>query len=111
MLWRSREGNMAFGQTQAPTAGTAQATPQSALLSFMPLILIFVIFYFLLIMPQQKKQKKQQAMIEALKPGDEVVTLGGLFGKIVEVKAETFVIEIANNTRVKISRAAVSHKV
>ena len=102
---------MAFGQTQAPTAGAAPAAPQSALLGFMPLILIFVIFYFLLILPQQRKQKKQQAMIDALKPGDEIVTLGGLFGKIVEVKAETFVLEIANNTRVKISRAAVSHKV
>ena len=102
---------MAFGQTQVPTAGAAPAAPQSALLGFMPLILIFVIFYFLLILPQQRKQKKQQAMIDSLKPGDEIVTLGGLFGKIVEVKAETFVIEIANNTKVKISRAAVSHKV
>jgi len=102
---------MAFGQVPAPTAGATPAAPQNTLLGFMPLILIFVIFYFLLILPQQKKQKKQQAMIDALKPGDEVVTLGGLFGKIVEVKAETFVLEIANNTKVKISRAAVSHKV
>ncbi len=108
---------MAFGQiqTSVPGAGTgttsAPAAPQNALLGFMPLILIFVIFYFLLILPQQKKQKKQQAMIDSLKPGDEIVTLGGIFGKITDVKAETFTIEIANNTRVKISRAAVSHKV
>ncbi|MFH2067889.1 MAG: preprotein translocase subunit YajC [Candidatus Omnitrophota bacterium] len=102
---------MAFGQTQAPTTGAAPAAPQSTLLGFMPLILIFVIFYFLLILPQQRKQKKQQAMIDSLKPGDEIVTLGGLFGKIVDVKAETFVLEIASNTRVKISRAAISHKV
>ena len=102
---------MAFAQTQAPTAGAAPAAPQSALLGFMPLVLIFVIFYFLLILPQQKKQKKQQAMINALKPGDEIVTLGGLFGKITDVKAETFTIEIANGVKVKVSRAAVSHKV
>ncbi|MCX5641748.1 MAG: preprotein translocase subunit YajC [Candidatus Omnitrophica bacterium] len=106
---------MAFGQTQTsvPGTGTAAApvTPQNTLLGFMPLVLIFVIFYFLLILPQQRKQKKQQAMIDSLKSGDEVVTLGGLFGKIVEAKAETFVLEIANNTKVKISRAAISHKV
>jgi len=77
----------------------------------MPLILIFVIFYFLLILPQQKKQKKQQAMIDSLKSGDEIVTLGGLFGKIVEVKAETFVLEIASGIKVKISRSAISHKI
>ena len=49
--------------------------------------------------------------IFSLKSGDEIVTLGGLYGKIVEVKAETFVLEIAGNTKVKISRAAISHKV
>jgi len=104
---------MAFGQTQTsvPGAGATPTTPQNTLLGFMPLILIFVIFYFLLILPQQRKQKKQQAMIDSLKSGDEVVTLGGLFGKIVEVKAETFLLEIARGTQVKISRAAVSHKV
>jgi preprotein translocase subunit YajC len=104
---------MALGQTQTsvPGAGPTPVKPQSTLLGFMPLILIFVIFYFLLILPQQRKQKKQQAMIDSLKSGDEIVTLGGLFGKIVEVKAETFVLEIARGTQVKISRAAISHKV
>ncbi|MFA5393323.1 MAG: preprotein translocase subunit YajC [Candidatus Ratteibacteria bacterium] len=99
------------GTVPAKGTGAAPATPQSALLGFMPLILIFVIFYFLLILPQQRKQKKQQAMIDSLKAGDEIVTLGGLFGKIVEVKAETFVLEIASGTKVKISRAAISNKV
>ena len=110
---------MAFGQaaTSAPATETATGTgpapvkPQNTLLGFMPLILIFVIFYFLLILPQQRKQKKQQAMIDSLKSGDEIVTLGGLFGKIVEVKAETFVLEIARGTQVRISRSAISHKV
>jgi preprotein translocase subunit YajC len=120
---------MAFGQTQTsvpgaatgtgtnstttsvPATGAAPVTPKNTLLGFMPLILIFVIFYFLLILPQQRKQKKQQAMIDSLKSGDEIVTLGGLFGKIVEVKAETFVLEIASGTKVKISRSAISSKV
>ena len=104
---------MPLGQTQTsvPGAGPTPVKPQNTLLGFMPLILIFVIFYFLLILPQQRKQKKQQAMIDSLKSGDEIVTLGGLFGKIVEVKAETFVLEIAPHTQVRISRNAVSHKV
>ena len=104
---------MPFTTTQATAAAPGQtpAAPQSTLLGFMPLIFIFVIFYFLLILPQQKKQKKHLGMLENLKPGDEIVTLGGLFGKIVEIKAESFMIEIAPNTKVRISRNAVSHKV
>ena len=104
---------MPFGQTQTPIAGAGPASPapQNTLLGFLPLIFIFIIFYFLLILPQQRKQKKQQGMIDNLKSGDEVVTMGGVFGKIVEVKAETFVLEIAPHTQVRISRNAVSHKV
>lgn len=80
-------------------------------MGFLPLILIFVIFYFLLILPQQRKQKKHQQMIDELKIGDEIVTLGGMYGKIVEIKAETFLLEVARNTQVRVSRNAVSHKV
>ncbi len=93
-------------QSQGTLAG-----PGSSLVGFLPLIIIFLIFYFLLILPQQRKQKKHQEMIESLKPGDEIVTLGGLYGKIVEVKAETITIEIAPQTKVKINRNAVSYKV
>ena len=87
------------------------AQPQTQFLSFLPLIIIFVIFYFLLILPQQRKQKKHQNMIDNLKPGDEIVTLGGVYGKIVEAKAETFIVENAPQTKVKITRNAISHKV
>lgn len=91
--------------------GTVSGTPSNPILSFLPLIFIFGIFYFLLILPQQRKQKKHQDVLDALKVGDEIVTLGGLYGKIVEVKAETFVMEIAPKIQVRISRSAVSHKV
>ncbi|MFH0797381.1 MAG: preprotein translocase subunit YajC [Candidatus Omnitrophota bacterium] len=91
--------------------GTVPGTPQNPLLSFLPLVFIFGIFYFLLILPQQRKQKKHQDVLDALKVGDEIVTLGGLYGKIVEVKAETFVVEIAPKIQVRISRSAVSHKI
>ena len=60
-----------------------------AFAQFVPLILIFVIMYFLLIRPQQKKVKEHQAMIAALRRGDEIVTQGGLIGKITKVKDET----------------------
>ena len=87
------------------------AAAQNPILSFLPLVIIFAIFYFLLILPQQRKQKKQQEMIDNLKPGEEVVLVNGIYAKIVEIKAETFVVEIAPNTKVRIVRSAVSHKV
>lgn len=85
-------------------------TPQNPILALLPLIIIFVIFYLLLILPQQRKQRKHQEMIEGLKPGDEIVTIGGLYGTIKEVKAETFMVEIAPKVIVRLSRQAVSHK-
>lgn len=100
--------SLLFAQSEAGAA--AQTAPQSPLVGFLPLIIIFLIFYFLLILPQQRKQKKQQEMIANIKSGDEVVTLGGLHGKIVDVKAESFVLEIAPNTKVRIARHAVSQK-
>ena len=79
--------------------------------SFIPLIVIIVVFYLMLIRPQRKKEKALKEMIAALKVGDEVVTVGGLHGKIVRVKDETFVIESgmgANKSTIKIERSAVS---
>ena len=71
------------------------------LVSFLPLILIFVVFYFLLIRPQQKKMKEQRAMLEAVKRGDTVVTSGGLIGKVVHVDGNEIGLELAANVRVK----------
>jgi len=76
---------------------------------FIPLILIFVIFYFLLIRPQQKRIKEHKAMVDSLNRGDDIVTSGGIVGKVVRVleddKAE---IEIAENVTVKIIKSTVS---
>lgn len=80
--------------------------------AFLPLILIFVIFYFLLIRPQQKRQKKHQEMLAALQAGDEVVTSGGVYGKIDKVlDQQTFLLEIANGVKITLSRSAVASKV
>jgi len=87
----------------------AQAAPsaQAGLMDFIPLILIFVVFYFLLIRPQQKKAKEHRNLVAALQKGDEVVTAGGILGKIRDV-GETFIaLEVADNTELRIQKHQV----
>jgi len=87
----------------------APATSQpDPIMSFLPLILIFAVFYFLLIRPQSKRAKELKQMISALAKGDEVVTTGGLLGKVTDV-GETFVsVEIADGVQVKVQKNAVA---
>ena len=77
-------------------------------LSFLPLIVIFVVFYFILIRPQTKKQKEHQEMINALEVGNEVVTAGGILGKIQEVNENYVNLEISENVTIKIQRQTIS---
>ena len=93
----------------------AQAAPAAAnaglmgnLGTFVPLILMFVVMYFLMIKPQQKKAKEQRQMMDALAKGDEVVTAGGLLGKVVSVKDTYVTIEIAANTEVVVQKHAIT---
>lgn len=92
-----------------PLAYAADAAPQAQnpLVGFLPMILIFVIFYFLLIRPQQKKAKAQQEFLNNLKKGDEVLTGGGLQGKITGLTDAVVTLEIADNVRVKVARQYV----
>ena len=78
------------------------------LTSFLPLIVIFVIFYFLLIRPQSKKAKEHKQLIEALAKGDEVVTNGGILGKITKVGDNFIALEVAEGVNVKVQRQAVA---
>mgnify|MGYP001027665167 CR=1 FL=1 len=79
------------------------------IMSFLPLIMIFVIFYFLLIRPQQKKMKEHQAMLAAVRRGDKVVTSGGLIGTVSKVNSDTEVlVEIAENVKVRVVKAMIS---
>ena len=81
----------------------------SALTSFLPLILIFGIMYFLLIRPQQKKVKEHQAMIEAVRRGDQVITQGGLIGKVSKVKEDGEVeVEIADGVKVRVIKSTIA---
>ena len=76
---------------------------------FVPLILIFAIMYFLLIRPQQKKVKEHQAMVAALRRGDEIITAGGLIGKITKVKDDTEVeVELSQGVKVRVLRPTIS---
>jgi len=80
-----------------------------AFAQFVPLILIFVIMYFLLIRPQQKKLKEHKAMVEALRRGDQVVTQGGLIGKVSKVKDDSEIeVELAEGVKVRVVRSTIS---
>jgi preprotein translocase subunit YajC len=90
-------------------AEAAPAAPQDAgLMGFVPLIVIFVLFYFLLIRPQMKRAKEQRKMVESLAKNDEIVTSGGLLGKIIDVEEGFITVEIAEGVRVKMQKNAVT---
>ena len=91
----------------AQAAGNAGAA--SAFTSFVPLILIFGIMYFLMIRPQQKKMKEHRAMVEALRRGDQVLTQGGIVGKVTKVQEDGLVeVEIADGVKVKVLRHTIA---
>jgi preprotein translocase subunit YajC len=90
------------------SAYAQDATPQGSLLSFLPLIVIFVVFYFLLIRPQMKRAKEHKALVTQLANGDEVVTTGGMLGKITNVGDSFVTIELAENVKVKLQKHAVA---
>jgi preprotein translocase subunit YajC len=87
----------------------AQATGGSdpGFIGFLPIILMFVLLYFLMIRPQMKRAKEQKTMIEALQKGDEVVTAGGVVGRITKLGEQYVTIEIAPNTEIVVQRSAV----
>ncbi len=83
-----------------------------ALGQFLPLILIFAIMYFLLIRPQQKKVKDHQAMVSAVRRGDQVITQGGLIGKVTKVKDDNEVeVEIAKDVKVRVVKSTLTNVV
>jgi preprotein translocase subunit YajC len=81
------------------------------LVQFLPLALVFVVFYFLLIRPQQQKAKAHREMINNLKRNDEVVTAGGLYGRVVELTEKVVTLEISQNVRVRVDRPRIEEVV
>lgn len=89
---------------QAPGAGGGDL-----FVSLMPLVLIFIVFYFLLIRPQQTKLKQHRSMIEAVKKGDQVLTAGGIVGRVVRVDPDgMLLVEIAQGVQVKVARSTIT---
>ena len=85
------------------------ATQQPSLFaSFVPLILIFIIFYFLLIRPQQKKAKQHKILLDSIKKGDQILTSGGMIGKVIKADVEELTVEISSKVNVRIFRSTVS---
>ena len=96
----------AFAQT-APAAAAAGGDMQSTLMSMLPLLLMFAVLYFVMIRPQMKKQKEHRAMIDALAKGDEVVTAGGLLGKVSKLGDAYIGVELSAGVEVQLQRSAV----
>jgi preprotein translocase subunit YajC len=94
--------DIAYAQTAPGTGGPSQ------LISFLPLLLVFVIFYFLLIRPQQKKAKEHQQMLSKLKKNDEVMTSGGIYGKVTNLADNVVTLEVAPNVRIRVHRPQIS---
>ena len=99
--------SIAYAMSQGGEGATSGA---GSWMSFAPFILIFVVFYFLLIRPQQKKQKEHREMIGSLQKGDQIITNGGLHGRITGYDDTTLTVEIADKVRVKVARASVGGK-
>lgn len=87
-----------------PAGGAGQTNP---LVSFLPLILVFVVFYFFMIRPQMKKQKEMNNYRNSLKKGDKVVTTGGIYGRVNEVKDNYITMDVGGDVRLKIDKNAV----
>ena len=98
--------------TSAAAAGAnGSAGPAAILVGILPWVLIFLIFYMLMIRPQQKRMKEHQATIAAVKKGDDVITGGGIRGRVTKVSDDEVEVEIAAGTRVKIVKSTLSHVV
>jgi preprotein translocase subunit YajC len=82
---------------------------QGGLMSFLPLVVIFAVFYFMLIRPQMKRSKEHKQLVSQLSKGDEVITNGGLLGKITDVSESFVTLELADNLQIKLQRQAVAN--
>jgi preprotein translocase subunit YajC len=91
-----------------PPGGASAGGAQSAMLNIVPLIFMFAIFYFLLIRPQQKKAKEHKALLDSLKKGDQVITAGGMHGKVTAMDDTVVTVEIATGVNVKFNKGHIA---
>lgn len=93
-----------FLQTEVPAG-------QGIIGLLMPFLVVGVLFYFMILRPQQKQQKERKAMLDALKKGDQIVTVGGIYGELTLLKEDYVTVKIADKTEIKVSRSGISHVV
>ena len=94
--------NLLFIVLMAPQGGN-----DNPLVSLLPLVLVIVVFYFFMIRPQMKKQKELRQFRDSVKNGDKVMTVGGIHGKVAEVKDTTVILEVENKMRLKVEKSAI----
>jgi preprotein translocase subunit YajC len=99
---------LAFAMAGAPGGAGGAGGGMAAFQQIIPLVFMFAIFYFLLIRPQQKKAKEHKALLEAMKKGDNVITAGGVHGKVTAVEDELVTLEVANNVNIKITKSYIA---
>ena len=95
--------------SNAYAEGAAAAPQGGGFMEFLPLIALLAVFYFLILRPQQKRAKEHKALVEALQKGDEVVTIGGVLGKVTKVAEDNVAVEIADNVVVQVQKAAIQN--
>ncbi|MCK4994750.1 MAG: preprotein translocase subunit YajC, partial [Candidatus Omnitrophica bacterium] len=89
--------------------GTASAGGQGSFMILLPMyLIIFVVFYFFLIKPQQKQQKEKKAMIESIKKNDEVITVGGIYATVVNVKDKSVVLKVDDNVKIEFDKSSIT---
>jgi preprotein translocase subunit YajC len=94
----------------AYAAGPLGGDPMGLLINLAPLILIFIVFYFLLIMPQQKKAKQHKQMLDNIEKGDDVITSGGIHGKVVGVSDQVLTLDVGDKVKIKVSKEFIAQK-
>ncbi len=97
--------DLAYAMGGPPGGGGGQG---SQIMSFLPIIFIFVIFYFLLIRPQQKRSKEHKALLANVKVGDTILTTGGIYGKVTGMRDDVVTVEISDKVRVKVNRGHIA---
>lgn len=83
--------------------------PAAFMNQFGPIIVIFAIFYFLIIRPQQKREKDRRNMLSSLKEGDDIITIGGIYGKIINLKEDAVTLDVGDKIKIKVTKSAVGN--
>lgn len=99
--------SLAFFYLMGQPAGTTSGGQGNALITFLPLILVFAVFYFFMIRPQMKKQKEMTNYRSSLKRGDKVITTGGIYGRVYEVKDNYIMMDAGGDVKLKVDKSAL----